>query len=181
MTQSAPPSTRDIILKSIVTHTVTYFVMGALAFFVLGYERLYAETSLKYIMRQTTEPIVMAGPLFQPLRGAIFGVVFVLLRRSLFEQGGGWLRLWAVLVALGILNTFGPAPGSVEGMVYTTLPLRVQFIGLPEVLLQSLLLSFVVFHWVSGPPRKWLRWLMGSAFCLVILLSSLGLLAGQPS
>ncbi len=174
------PGTREIIVKTVVTHTVTYFVMGALAYTVFEYHRLYADTDLKYLMRQTTERIVMAGPLFQPLRGLIFGLVFVLLRRWLFEEAGGWLRMWAVLVALGILNTFGPAPSSIEGMIYTTLPLRLQLIGLPELLLQSFLLSFVVVHWVSGPPRKWLSWLMGSAFCLVLLLSSLGLLVGQP-
>jgi len=181
MTHSALPSTRDIILKSMVAHTVTYFVMGVLAFFVLGYDRLYAETDLKYLMRQTNERIVMAGPLFQPLRGVIFGVVFVLLRRSLFEQRRGWLRMWAVLVGLGILNTFGPAPSSIEGMIYTILPIRLQLIGLPEVALQALLLSVVVSYWVAHPDKTWLRWVMGSAFCLVVALVTLGLLAGPPS
>jgi len=176
-----PPSAREIVVKTMVTHTVTYFVMGVLALVVFDYHRLYAETSLKYLMRQTTDAIVMAGPLFQPLRGAIFGVVFVLLRRSLFEHDRGWLRMWAVLVLLGILNTFGPAPSSIEGMVYTTLPLRLQLIGLPEVLIQALLLSAVVCYWVGHPEKTWLRWVLGSLFCLVLLLTTLGLLVGpQP-
>lgn len=131
-------------------------------------------------MRQTTEPLVMAGPLFQPLRGLIFGVAFFILRRSFFIQDRGWLRMWAVLVCLGILGTFGPAPASVEGMIYTTLPLRLQLTGLPEVLLQALLLSFIVFYWVRNPRTNWLRWVMGSLFCLVLLLPTLGLLMGHP-
>jgi hypothetical protein len=169
-------SAREIIIKTVVAHTVTYFIMGALAFVVFDYPRLYAETSFKYIMRQTTEPIVMAGPLFQPLRGLIFGIAFFLLRRSLFEQDKGWLRMWAVLACLSILGTFGPTPASVEGMIYTTLPLRLHLIGLPEVLLQSFFLSFIVFYWVNNPRTIWLRWVMGSAFCLVMLLPALGLL-----
>ncbi len=181
MTRPGPARARDIIVKTVVTHTVTYFVMGALAFFLLDYHRLYAETSLKYLMRQTTEPLVMAGPLFQPLRGAIFGAVFVLLRSSLFDRDRGWLRMWAVLVGLAILNPFGPAPGSIEGMIYTTLPFRLHVIGLPEVLVQALLLSVIVSYWVNYPGTRWLRWVMGSAFCLVVLLLTLGLLAGPQS
>ena len=173
------PSAKTIILKTVVAHTVTYFVMGVLAFVLLDYQRLYADTDLKYLMRQTTEPIVMAGPLFQPLRGLIFGIAFVLLRRAWLEQDTGWLRLWVVLVCLGIVGTFGPAVGSVEGMIYTTLPLGLHFIGAPEVLLQSLLLSFVVFYWVRHPEKRWLRWVMGAAFGLVLFLPTLGLLVGQ--
>ena len=181
MTNSALPSTRAIILKSMVTHTVTYFVMGVLAFFVLGYDRLYAETSLKYIMRQTTEPVVMAGPLFQPLRGLLFGLVFVILRQPLFGDGRGWLRMWAVLIGLGILNTFGPAPGSIEGMIYTTLPLQLHFVGLPEVGVQTLLFSVVLCYWVGHPEKRWLPWVMGVTFALVLILPVLGLLAGPRS
>ena len=172
-------SAQDIIIKTVITHTVTYFVMGVFAYLVFDYPRLYAETSFKYIMRQTTEPLVMAGPLFQPLRGLIFGIAFFILRRSFFGQDRGWLRMWAVLVFLSILGTFGPTPASVEGLIYTTLPLRLHLIGLPEVLLQAFLLSFIVFYWVSNPRKTWLRWVMGSLFCLVLLLPTLGLLAGQ--
>lgn len=88
-TNPEPASARAIIIKTVVTHTVTYFFVGALAFTVFNYPRLYAESSFKYIMRQTTEPLVMAGPLFQPLRGLIFGVVFFVLRQFLLWTGQG--------------------------------------------------------------------------------------------
>ena len=177
MSISGEPSARTIILKTVVAHTVTYFVIGVLAFVLLDYQHLFADTELKHLMRQTTEPIVMAGPLFQPLRGLIFGIAFVILRRSWLEHDTGWLRLWIVLVCLGILGTFGPSPGSIEGMIYTTLPPGLHAIGAPEVLLQSLLLSVVVFHWVRHPEKRWLRRVMGTAFCLALLLPTLGLMA----
>jgi hypothetical protein len=171
------PTARGIIIKTAITHTVTYFVMGILAFFVFDYPHLYADTGLKYIMRQTTDPLVMAGPLFQPIRGLIFGVAFFILRRSFFGQSRGWLLMWAVLVCFSIFGTFGPSPSSLEGMIYTTLPLRLHLIGLPEVLLQAFLLSFIVFYWVSS-PKKWISWVMSSLFSLVLLFSILGLLHG---
>lgn len=169
---------RDIVLKTVVTHTVTYFVIGVLAYVLLDYHRLYAETALRHLMRQTTEPIVMAGPLFQPLRGLIFGLVFAIIREAWLGHPRGWARLWVVLVGLGILSTFGPSPGSIEGAVYTTLPLRLHAIGLPEVLLQALLLSVVVWYWVSHPETRWLRWTMGVAFVIALALPALGLLVG---
>ena len=80
-----------IVVKSIVTHTVTYFIMGLLASTILDYTRFFAESSLNLMMRQTNDPWVMAGPLFQPLRGMLFGIVFYLLREPFFEKRtAGW-------------------------------------------------------------------------------------------
>ena len=129
-------------------------------------------------MRQTNEPIVMAGPLFQPIRGFLFAVAFYPLRSVLFGQKNGWLAMWLVLVMVGILSTFGPSPGSVEGMIYTVFPIRLQLFGMSEVLLQSLLLSTILCHWVNHPEKRWLNWLFGVAFFLVLLLPTLGLLLG---
>jgi hypothetical protein len=150
-------SARAIIGKTIITHTVTYFVMGLLAYTLLDYHHLYAETELRLI----------------------FGVVFAVIRRAWLGQPRGWVRLWGVLAGLGILGTFGPSPGSIEGAVYTTLPLRLHAIGLPEVLLQALLLSLVVWYWMSHPEARWLRWTMGVAFVIALALPALGLLVGQ--
>jgi hypothetical protein len=174
------PTILEVILKTIVTHTITYFIMGLIASTVFEYGRLYAETSLNLLMRQTSEPLVMAGPLFQPIRGALFGIVFFLLRDTLFGKKNGWLVMWITLVVVGILSPFGPSPGSIEGMIYTTLPMELHLTGLPEVLLQALILSALLFYWVNHPGKKWLNWVMGVVFALVLLLPTLGLLVGQP-
>ena len=172
------PTIIEVIIKTIVTHTVTYFVMGLLAFQIFDYGSLFAETSLNLLMRQTSETLVMAGPLFQPIRGILFGIVFFLLRDILFKRKNGWLVMWIVLVVVGIISPFGPTPGSIEGMIYTIIPIGVQLTGLPEVLLQALILSVVLFYWVNHPEKKWLSWVLGIAFFLVMLLPTLGLLVG---
>ena len=174
------PTIVEVILKTIVTHTVTYFIMGLLASTFFEYGRLYAETSLSLLMRQISDPLVMAGPLFQPIRGALFGIVFFLLRDTLFGRKNGWLVMWITLVVIGILSPFGPSPGSIEGMIYTTLPMELHLTGLPEVLLQALILSALLFYWVNHPEKKWLNWVMGIVFVLMLLLPTLGLLVGQP-
>jgi hypothetical protein len=175
------PTIIGVISKTMVTHTITYFIMGLIASTVFEYGRLYAETSLNLLMRQTSDPLVMAGPLFQPIRGVLFGIVFFLLRDTLFGSKNGWLVMWITLVVVGIISPFGPSPGSIEGMIYTTLPMELHLTGLPEVLLQALILSALLFYWVNHPQKKWLNWVMGIVFVLMLLLPTLGLLVGQPS
>jgi hypothetical protein len=85
--------------------------------------------------------------------------------------------LWGLLVGLGIVATFGPAPGSLEGLVFTVIPPRAQLVGYAEVVPQALLLAFGVVYWVSHPEKRWVTALMVTAFVLALALPLLGLLA----
>ncbi len=165
-----------ITLKTVVTHTVTYFIAGILALTLFNYGEQFADPEFAYPMRLVSDPVVYAGPLFQPIRGLLFGVVFYLLRSVLFRARDGWLILWALLVIIGILNTFGPAPGSIEGMVFTTPSIWSHIKGLPETLFQTLLLSVLLWYWVRNPRKRWLTWVMGVAFALILAMSVLGVL-----
>ncbi len=123
----------------------------------------------------------MAGPLLQPIRGVIFALAFYPLRHVLFGSRRGWLILWWLLIALGVLSTFGPAPGSVEGLIYTKIPPLDQILGLWEVVLQSLLFSAVLAYWVSHPQKRWLNWTLGVAFFIVMTLPTMGLVVSPPA
>jgi hypothetical protein len=172
------PTLLEVVLKTIVTHVVTYTIMGLLASSILDYARFYAETGLSCMMRQFTDPMITAGPLFQPIRGILFGIVFWLLREPFFGRKRGWLVMWVTLVVLGILGTFGPTPGSLEGMFFTVFPLGVHLKGLPEVILQSLFMSLILFYWVNRPQDKWVNWVMGIAFVVLLSFPVVGLLFG---
>lgn len=173
------PTFWGVTLKSTVVHTVTYFLVGLLAFIVFDYTTRFAEPGLSSLMRQTDHPLVAAGPLFQPIRGFLFGVVFYLLRDRLFRREDGWLVAWIMLVVVGIFSTFGPTPGSIEGLIYTTLPVRGQLAGLSEVLVQSFLLSVITYTWVRHADSRWLNWGLGVLFFIVLLLPALGLLMSR--
>jgi len=161
-----------------VVHTVTYFIVGILAYTLFDYASLFAEPGYSGFMRPTDDPLVTAGPLFQPIRGLLFGVVFYLLQDVLFWKSRGWLLTWVTLVFVGIFSTFAAAPGSIEGMIYTTFPVTRQLGGLVEVLVQSLLLSVILFYWVNHPEKRWLSWVLGVLFVIGILLPALGLIVG---
>ena len=160
--------------KTIVCHTLTYFVIGALAAHYLHYGEAFARPDSG--MRQITDPWVMAGPLFQPLRGLVFASVFYPLRGCLFGKKHGWLVMAWILIAVGILSTFGPASGSIEGMIYTPVPIRFQLRGWLEVVPQAVLLSALLCYWVNHPGKKWLSWLFGVGFFVMMALPILGLL-----
>jgi hypothetical protein len=146
----------------------------------IRWRTLFAETDLRFLMRPTTDPVVMAGPLLQPIRGLLFGALLFMLRETFFSMQWGWLRLWLVLVVFGILGAPGPVPGSLEGMIYTKIPLWVQLKGLPEVVLQTLVFSRLLCYWADRPEKRWLSWCLGVVFAVVYLLPALGLLADRP-
>lgn len=168
----------SLAAKTIALHTVTYFVAGLLAYTLLDYQKLFADPTLHGYMLPTTSMWVMAGPLFQPLRGLLFACIFYGLRGSLFDAPSHWLRTWLVLAGVGIFGTFGPAPGSIEGLIYTSLPVASQIFGLSEVVGQSLALSWLLGYWVRHPRAKAFGIAVWVAFAIVMVLPVLGLIAG---
>jgi hypothetical protein len=165
-----------LALRTIVVHTITYSLVGILAMTFLNYAEQFSRPAMASWMRQTSDPIVMAGPLFQPIRGLVFALVFYPLREILFTRRNGWLLMWWTLVGLGILSTFGPTPGSLEGMVYTTIPIRDQLTGWFEIVPQAFLLSAILCYWVRNPKKRWLNWTLTAVFVVFLLLVVLGLL-----
>ncbi|WP_137844608.1 hypothetical protein [Microbacterium sp. 2FI] len=90
------------------------------------------------------------GPVVQVLRGIIIAVVLLPFRGVLAGRLG-WLWLWLLLVGIGILATSAAAPSSIEGIVYTQLPLWYHAIGMPEVLVQTLTFSVLVAFYERHP------------------------------
>jgi hypothetical protein len=164
--QDTQPRFLPLAAKTAVCHTITYFFMGMLAFHFLHYADVIARPCSG--MRQMSDPMLRAGVLFQPLRGVLFALVFYPLRGSLFGRKRGWLLMGWMLVALGILGTFAAPPGSMEGLIYTTVPVAMQLRGWLEIVPQALLLSALLCYWVNNPAKKWLGWVLGVAFSLLM-------------
>jgi hypothetical protein len=163
-----------LTVRTIVVHTVTYFIMGLLALTFLEYRTAFAEPVTREYMRQVSDPLVALGPSLQFIRGILFALAFYPLREILFGRRNGWLIMWLLLVSLGIWATFGAAPGSVEGLLYTRMPVSLQISGWLEVMTQALLLSAILFYWVNHPDRKWVAWVLGVIFVLAVAFSIMG-------
>ena len=169
------PSWGSIIFKTTIVHTATYLLMGLFALYTFNYAEKFSTGIMSELMRPTTDTVVMFGPLFQPIRGILFGIVFYLLRNVLFTQKFGWLIIWIMLSFVGILSTFGPTPGSIEGAIYTHFSYAALYdISMIEVYGQALALSLGVYYWVRNPSSRWLWWI----FCIIASLAILFPLAG---
>jgi hypothetical protein len=157
-------------------HIVTYFVAGLFAYALLDYRALFEAIPT---MRPIDSDWVAAGPMLQVIRGLIFTVVLYPFRRIFLTEPRGWLKLWGLFLGLAIFSTAGPTPGSVEGVLYTTIPLALQLRGLPEVMLQTLALSVLLVLWHQRPRRAW-NIVMGILIAIVILTSLAGVFLEPP-
>ncbi len=164
----------DLILKTSVVHTVTYFVVGAAAMTLYNYEQLFNEVAQRGgPLRSFDDPIIMLGPLLQPIRGVIFALAFYPIRSVIFVRPYGWLILWWILIALGIWSAFGNTPGSIESAIYSNRSTNLLNI---ETETQALGLAGLLWLWVRHPERRWFGWLMWGSFAMIVVMISIGLL-----
>ena len=98
-------------------------------------------------MRPTTSIWVYLGPLFQPVRGLLYAIALFPFRSTILEMKRGWLALWVLILVVGILSTSGPNPGSLEGIVYTHIPILVHLRYSAEVYLQTLSFAWLLVRW----------------------------------
>lgn len=170
------PTFWSILYRTILSHTVTYFIIGIIAAILLGYTNRMIRPDVAPIIRNITDPILIASPLFQPFRAALLAIVFYLLRDVLFSHRKGWLIMWSMLFILGILTPFSASWGGIEGMIFFNLPLWDHIAGWPEVFSQTLLLSVILTYWVNHPKNKPLRVNLLVGFILAMLLPIISLL-----
>lgn len=138
------------VARTTVLHAVTYLVVGIVAAIALDYSSLFDMPVIRDYMRPFGSVAVVVGPVVQVLRGLILAVVLLPFREVLGRRHG-WLFLWGLLVGVGILSTSAAAPSSLEGLVYTELPLWYHAIGLPEMLIQTLAFSALVSFYERHP------------------------------
>lgn len=134
-------------LKVIVAHMATYFIFGIIMSNVFDYAEIFQREIIRDYMLPMDAHNIVLGPFMQPVRGLIFAIGLWPLRGFLIEKKRGWLTLWGLLVTIGILSTPAASPGSIEGMLYSKLPMWYHMIGYPEIILQTLVFSIWLVWW----------------------------------
>jgi hypothetical protein len=160
-------------------HMVTYFIAGATAFLLFDYATAFQSEHLACYMKPTDSVWVAVGPALQWIRGLVFAAALYPFRTIFLEGRQGWLKLWGLLLGLAILSTAGPAPGSVEGLIYTKIPPLDQLVGLREVVAQTLAFAWLLVAWYQHPHRAWGRVLYGLT-AVVVLASVAGAVLPRP-
>ncbi|HLO13563.1 MAG TPA: hypothetical protein VK206_01950 [Anaerolineales bacterium] len=141
-------------LRVIIAHTLTYFVFGIVMSNVFNYAEVFKQAVIRDYMLPMDQHNVLIGPFMQPIRGLIFAIGLWPIRSFLIEKKRGWLTLWGLLVTIGILSTPAASPGSIEGMLYSKLPIWYHWIGYPEIMLQTLAFSIWLIWWEHQSVRR---------------------------
>jgi len=173
--QDSQPRFLPLAAKTVACHSITYMVMGALAYHFLHYADFINNPCSG--MRPITSLWMILGVPLQVFRGVLFASVFYFFREQLFGRKNGWLLMAWLLVGIGILGTFAAPAGSLEGFIYTTTPIWMQMRGYLEIVTQAMLLSALLCYWVNHPRKKWLNWALRVAYVICIGLPLLSLLA----
>ncbi|MBN1814880.1 MAG: hypothetical protein JXA14_23780 [Anaerolineae bacterium] len=144
----------NFTIKVIVVHLATYILMGAIMSNIIDYGELFRQDIIKDFMHPYNSPQVAIGPYLQLVRGLLFAIALWPIRSVLLEKKHGWLILWTIFVVFGILSTPAAAPCSIEGVIYSKLPLWYHLLGLPEIMVQTLIFSIALVLWDKRSLQK---------------------------
>jgi hypothetical protein len=152
---------------------ISYFLAGIFAYNLVNYQELFETPPFSGFMKPMNSIAIVAGPALQFIRGIIFSIALWPFKETFLNTKYGWLKLWGLLVGLSILSTTAAAPGSIEGFIYTTIPIKKQVIGYIEVIPQTLLFSIMVYYWYKNPKKAWniVSIVAVSLILLVVLLA----------
>lgn len=131
--------------KITLAHVITYILCGATFKEVLGYDDSFLNLMGMKPMDEISFLQIIIG---QVVRGILLGIVIWWIKDSIIGKKLAWLRLFAILVILGIISTYGPAHGSIEGLIYlipVNLPVNLN-LSILEVTTQPLLFSIIVTY-----------------------------------
>jgi hypothetical protein len=134
-----------------IIHSLTYFIAGMLASNIFDYRSVFELPIIRDYMVEFGTASVFWGPFIQPIRGLVIGLVLIPFRNFLASAKYGWLYLWLIFVGIGIVATPAAAPSSIEGIVYTKLPLWYHCFGLPEILAQTFVFCVFVYLYMRYP------------------------------
>lgn len=139
-------------IKVALIHTLTYFIFGLLFSNIFDYSTIYSYNVVNNFMRNFDSPLILLGPFLQPIR-AIFIAIALYPIRNIIATKLGFLKLWIILVFIGIIAAPAASPSSLEGIIYTQLPIEYHLMSLPELLLQTLTFSLLLWAFELLPHK----------------------------
>lgn len=159
-------------------HMISYLTAGLFALLVLNYGEFFSSESMSLIMRPITSPYVSIGPALQIILGFFMSIFLFPFRTIFISQKNGWIYLFLLILGFSVFSPQLPAPGSFEGLIYTTIPLKDHLLSLPESIIYSFLISFMLFMWYKKPNKAWNVFTI-IIVCLIFLMSIAGLLSSM--
>jgi hypothetical protein len=141
------PNLWGYLARFAVIHTITYVVAGVVFMNLQSYAEVFEVSQQFAHFRSLDSPIVRAAPLIQLLRGGFFALLLYPFYETIVWKKRGWLALFGLLFGLTYIGAVAATPGSIEGLIYTRAPLIEHLVGVPEVIVQALVFSWLFVRW----------------------------------
>lgn len=125
--------------KITYSHVIAYFIAGIFALVFIGYKELFATETMSLFMKPVNDPIVMLGPTLQIIRGILIAIAIYPLKDAFLKKKRGYIYLGIIILVFSLFSTIGPTSGSLDGFIYTIIPIKYQLLGYPESFLYILL------------------------------------------
>jgi len=135
-------------------HILTYVLAGVTFMYLSNYAEAFRTPTLRDYMRPTDDPIVALGIPLQIPRGILLAIVLYPFRPVFVTGRWGWLKLWGVMWVLMGIGAVVAAPGTLEGLVYTKFGFGNPLVGLPEVTVQMLAFTWLLYTWERRQNEK---------------------------
>ena len=135
-------------------HVITYVMFRVLFNLIIGYSGDFAAEEMRNLMRPSDSPWIIASVFFQIGRGFILAIALLPVKKTLLSARFGWARLWFLLFVLSGIGAAVAGVGTIEGMVLTQIPLRYHFVGLPELAIQLMALSWLIAYWEGRISKR---------------------------
>jgi hypothetical protein len=133
--------------RYIISHVLVYLIIGIIGMFFMNYKDVFLTNDYFNHFRPLDSPIVRAAVLFQIIRAALIALILYPFKETLVTSKYGWLYLFGLLFGLTGILSLPAAPGTIEGFIYTDVSFTAHFIGMPEILIQSLGISLLYWRW----------------------------------
>jgi len=141
----------------------------------MDYKTWFINGAISTFMLPTNTPIIALGPALQIFRGLIMALVLLPLQKVFIDGKYGFLKLWLLLLGLSVFSTFAAAMGSIDGFIYTNVPIIEQIMGYPEAFVWSTLFIGILWAFYKF-EKKAINILAIVVFVLVVFMSIMGYL-----
>lgn len=138
---------KGYLFRFAVVHTLIYIITGLIFQNYLNYDPQFTSSVLYNNFREVDSFIIRFAPVFQLVRGIFIGLIIYPVYGSIVKSKYSWLKLFALLWGLTLIGAVAATPGSIEGFIYTKIPIIEHLVSLPEVTLQAFLFSIIFIKW----------------------------------
>ncbi|TVR70660.1 MAG: hypothetical protein EA408_10625, partial [Marinilabiliales bacterium] len=137
-----------------------FTLLFLLTYYVIGLPFLAIQSALPESGRvaldfyETFRPVGFMAVVGQILRGLAFALVFYPFYNILFESARGRLILFGALWGVALFGSVEPQPGSIEGIIYTTISFTEHLYALTAIALQMLLFVWLFSKWETLSRKR---------------------------